>query len=480
MKVLRSTLLVFVILVLCAQPMQNAQSVSNIPINPTAFLPWRIQNPNVIHPPEFISVGWGHTNNQPQRNYPLVSYTEAGDTNHIRFMRPAVVYVGDCGQGNAWNCSILAADAAAGTISQMATYSFANSFKVAWVYKNRTHNSNRLNWLELNQGLENSGDGDGMVMDFNQFNSPGYDYTQLGPASIAFDEFGNLHMAVMLQFGGEYLLVYAHKINTTPTTPCNAIAGTRYQCDVIYSTSTPQAMFRQVKLVLTAGNEPRISWLNINPDSLMYAYPSPSILPRNCGPGGNTWRCISIKDSTADLDFSVTDKTPLIDMAIGPGSPQMLVQAWNSAGQARFVWAKFIGSDGNCGADFVITQTGPELVNRWYCVWNVWDPDDDTPSFDSFALKVDSLDYAIIALNRFVGGSSKVGVLYYSERRGLPPGNWYFDQVETEFWPSGLGVSMAIGTDDRLLLGYVMQELPDADLKIAIQTYKIFAPVIRK
>ena len=47
---------------------------------------------------------------------------------------------------------------------------------------------------------------------------------------------------------------------------------------------------------------------------------------------------------------------PLMDMAIGPGSPQMLIEAWNSQGQARFVWAKFIGSDGNCGEDYVLTE----------------------------------------------------------------------------------------------------------------------------
>jgi hypothetical protein len=227
---------------------------------------------------------------------------------------------------------------------------------------------------------------------------------------------------VVLQFGGEFMLVYAHKINTAPTTPCNNVAGTRYQCDIILRKTTPAAIFKEAKLVLTAGNEPRISWLNVNPDSLMYAYPSPSILFHpNCGPGGNTWRCVSIKDSTVDLDFSVNGKTPRIDMAIGPGFPQMLVEAWNSEGKARFVWTKFVGSDGNCGADYVMTPGGISLVNRWYCVWNVWDPNADTPAFDQFALKVDSMNQPIIAMNRRINGLTYVGVLYYSERRGLPP-----------------------------------------------------------
>ena len=121
----------------------------------------------------------------------------------------------------------------------MQTYAFWNTFKVGWVYKDRTTDKNRLYTLELTQGLENAGDSDGIVMDFDKFDKPGYDYAQTGPASIAFDEYGNLHMAVVLQFGASRLLVYAHKINTTPTTPCNVEPNTRYQCDIIYETTSP-------------------------------------------------------------------------------------------------------------------------------------------------------------------------------------------------------------------------------------------------
>ena len=482
MKAIRSTLLVFVMLALCALPMQNAQSGSTIPINPAAFMPWKIQNANETDAPDYISVGWGRTSTMPQSNYPLVSYTQDDGTNDIWFMRPAVTYVGDCGPDTAWNCSTLdlITEADLGTISQMQTYSFYNTFKVGWVYRDRTEDKNYVHTLELTQGLENAGEGDVLVMDFDKFDKPDSDYTQFGPASIAYDEFGNLHMVVVLQYGPSRLLVYAHKINTTPTTPCNDVAGTRYQCDIIVENST--GILHTPKLVLTADNQPRISYFDFETRSLMYAYPMGlAMFHPNCGPGNNTWRCVTIKTSTSDLNFYPDGKMPLMDMAIGPGYPQMLIEAWNSEGQARFVWAKFIGSDGNCGPDYVMTPTGVVLVNRWYCVWNVWDPDDDTPAYDDFALKVDSLDYAIIALNRLVSGGIKVGVLYYSERRGLPPGNWYFDRVDPGIYPTGRGVSMAIGTNDRLVLGYTMQEISDADLKIAIQdVFRSYAPIIRK
>jgi hypothetical protein len=483
MKAILRVILVTMLFVLCILPLGGAQSAPNDnSINPSAFIPWKAQNTNETQSPDYISVGWGSTQSLPQKDYPLVSYTYHDDTDHIRFMRPAVDYVGDCGPDTAWNCSILDTEAVPGTISQMQTYAFQNSFKAAWVYKDRLADENHLYTVELTQGLMNAGESDVIVMDLDKFDKPGFDYTQYGPASIAFDDYGNLHMVVVLQFGGVRLLVYAHKISTAPSTPCNFEPNTPYQCDIIYQNST--GIFDTPKLVLTADNKPRISWLNFNPAELMYAYPlnDPLLFP-NCGPGGDTWRCITIKHYTPDLNFAPDGKMPRMDMAIGPGSPQMVIEAWDSLGRAQFMLAKYVGGGGNCGEDYILIGISPPtllLLNRWECVWDVWDTNAGIPAYDEFALKVDSFDYPILALNRSVDGSHKIGVLYNTERRGLPPGNWYFDLADWNLH-TGRGVSMAIGTNDRLLLGYAKQVILEDDLKIAIQdVYKNFVPTIRK
>ena len=85
-------------------------------------------------------------------------------------------------------------------------------------------------------------------------------------------------------------------------------------------------------------------------------------------------------------------------------------------------------------------------------------PIDDFPAYDEFALKVDALDYPIIALNRYVNTGAKLGFSITPNGAGFPPGTgiltWLIRASTT-----GRGVSMAIGTNDRLLLGYAMQEI---------------------
>ena len=303
MKTMFRILTALTLFTLVLFPLDGVQSaIKGSGVNLSAFVPWRTENAHAVSSPDYISAGFSFTWSHPQVKFPLVSYTLAADPYQIYFMHPADVYVGDCGEGDAWNCSILDADAAPGTISPMQTYAFHNTFKVGWVYKDRYADRNRLHWVELTEGMENAGEGDGIIIDFDIYDIDGQDWTQLSPASIAYDEFGNLHMAVILQFGGLRKLIYAHKLTSgEPTTPCNTDVNTRYQCDIIVENNTGM---RDVNLVLTADNQPRISWFNFYPHSLKYAYPqSNSNYHPNCGPGENTWRCIIIEPSSSELNF---------------------------------------------------------------------------------------------------------------------------------------------------------------------------------
>lgn len=485
MKTIFRILCALTLFTLVVFPLAGVQSaLAGQGVNPSAFIPWRSENAYAVSSPEYISVGFSFTKSHPQQKFPLVSYTLADEPNQIYFMHPADVYVGDCGEGFTWNCSILDADAAQGTISRLQTYAFLNTFKVGWVYKDRLADENRLHWVELTEGLENAGEGDGLIIDYDLYDINGQNWTQFDPASIAYDEFGNLHMAVILQYSSMRKLIYAHKLTSgEPTTPCNNELNTRYQCDIIVENNTGM---RDVNLVLNSDNQPRISWFNFYPHSLMYAYPqSNSNYHPNCGPGGNTWRCITIEASSSELNFYPDGEIPQIDMAIGPASPHMIIEGWDQTENAHILHAEFVGYGGNCGEDFALISVNPVLyglVNRWSCSSFLWDPEGGAPLFNDFSLKVDSYDYPLIALNRLVGVSHQVGVVYDAERRGGTPGTWYFDDaVAYGFFNVGRGLALAIGQNDSLLMGYTIPGLTEQELIIAIQDVsKVFIPIVRR
>ena len=102
--------------------------------------------------------------------------------------------------------------------------------------------------------------------------------------------------------------------------------------------------------------------------------------------------------------------------------------------------------------------------------------------FDDFSLKVDLLDYPLIALNRQAGLNYEVGVVYNIARRGGTTGAWYFDAAEDySFFGAGRGIALAIGQNDSLLMGYADSGDIGDSLMISIQdVYKVFVPIVRR
>ena len=67
----------------------------------------------------------------------------------------------------------------------------------------------------------------------------------------------------------------------------------RFQCDIIYESSSPNFISSSIQMVINNSGDPRISFFSGGNESVIYAYPNTA--HANCGPGGNTWRCITIE-----------------------------------------------------------------------------------------------------------------------------------------------------------------------------------------
>ena len=476
---LRMNCIIAVLMALSLTPFGVVESASS-GTNPAVDVPWEVKTVNTNVNATKISVGLGGAN-----QYPLISYDTDGDNGELVFAIPAILYPGNCGVGNAWLCSTTPQSAADGLTSQMAVYNFQDSFKVSWVYQDFSFEYLRLLTREFrNSNLEDLGSTNLVFVNPSVFNDDDYkDWLIIGPPSIVFDEVGNLHAALIMGFGGTFQLVYAHRVSGTPTNPCNNDPVTHFQCDVIYR--TPSSLSSDVHIVVTPSGEPRISFFNFADEGLklMYAYPqsNPAYQP-NCGPAIiKTWRCITIETSSPGNNFSAgAGDPPMLDMAIGPYAPHMIYKSRDTALNIHLSYATYVGRGGNCGEDYGLVLGGPpELMYRWNCSEFLWD-NADAP-YSSFSLKVDSLDYPVIALNRLSALAYHVGLIYPFRRIGRPETGWVYDYIDGKDIDTGKGVALVLGKANLGLIAYAELEDFDPNLKIAYQEgFKVYVAAVRK
>jgi len=476
-------IIAFAALILFTLPPGGVQTVlAGAGSSPDAAVVWKIQTVNGEVNAKTISVGFGGS-----KRHPLISYVNNYNKN-VRFVIPAVSTAGDCGSGNAWKCTYIDEPARVGWTSRMAVYKFTNSFKVGWTYWDKGSGNIVLYTQEYSDDLVRLGSHTTQVLDLDIYDDAKYwDWILLEPASLVFDEYGNAHMVMVVNFGGLNKIVYAYeKTNGKPTTPCNFHADTRYQCDVIYSTTSDT--LKEARIVLTGSNQPRIAFFSLEDDTVKYAYPQSSpLLHPNCGPGGNTWRCITIFTSMFGHLMYSNDHgyLPQFDMAIGPGEPHFVVKEYGN-GKTRLSAIKFVGSGGNCGQDYALSASKPasvKLVNRWSMTGYPVDGN-FPPLYTSFDLAVDSKDYPVLAFNNGEAGPYyQLYVIYPGERDGQPPNSHIWKKVDGRDINTAYQTALALDDRDLALIGYIEMEDYSNNLKIAYQertlTYVPGAPLKR-
>ena len=184
-----------------------------------------------------------------------------------------------------------------------------------------------------------------------------------------------------------------------------------YECIVIDSSTDIDG---SPVITLTASGSPRIAYFDTSEDKLMYAYPQNLLIYHpNCGPGGDTWRCIMISEGVSDATI-----VPQMAMDMGSAAPQ-IAYAYISSGllpQKLLMHAKFVGSGGNCGQDYRIANPLPVLDFRWECDTAAVIDEQSPYIYTSFSIQVDPQDYAVISYAYVSGSDTCLGVTYPSER----------------------------------------------------------------
>ncbi len=480
MKRLRwSVCVIAIVLALCVEPLAVANSaVSGKGFNPVTQIPWKIKIADNEVSASNISVAIGGA-----RQYPILSYTGTSGSNILAI--PAVAIAGNCGINDAWFCQTAPGYAVNGETSRMAYFAYQDSFKVAWAYRSPGTHTYKLQSNEYSDNLDYLTTVYTTLVDPYVFNQDGYLLWDLiDPPALAFDKAGNPHLAFVLMAGNGRILVYAHKLtHGTPTFPCNT-EDTLFQCDIIYEYhGQGPSIHPDARIGLTSSGDPRISYFDTATEGLMYAYPqsNPSYHP-NCGPGGNTWRCIEIDRSSLDDDFYTGGNVLwTFEMAIGPASPHFIIRSQKN-GINYIRYAAYVSSGGNCGEDYALTSINPitySLVYRWQCDSFPWDSL-NSPVNHYFSLQVDSLDYPVIAFNSYNGNNYVLKVAYPAARVGAT-GGWRIDTLDSNGNDSGYFSAFALGKNDSSLIAYMESSLTESYLKIVYQNIsKVYLPSVRR
>ena len=400
-----------------------------------AFVPWHASTVKVgVDVSNTLSIGLGGSH-----NYPLISYENfSDDQTRLIFYRPAVGEPGNmCGPD--WICTPIIGDAARYSYSRIVTYNYINSFKVGWAYEELPSTDLNLRTMEFTDDVVWTGsDIETTIVDFSAFPGPNPNQTGflVGAPSLEFDEFGNAHIAFVMQYGAVRKVMYAHKMPSAATIPCNLETNTRWQCDTIIEAADP-AHIGEAHFVIDQENEPHILYTTFNGDiatgKLMLARQETSLLKHpNCGPGGNTWRCFQLDQAGPGNTIFHISRPQMIQMAVGPASPHVAYMVDDGLNNLDIRHAKFVGTGGNCGEDYALVGINPikyELRNRWQCENITWIEGTTSPPYTSFSLQVDALDYPVIAAGYRLTSNSyyHATLIYPSERRGLSSGWWYQD-----------------------------------------------------
>jgi hypothetical protein len=448
--------------------------------NPWVSIPWKVTTWASNNNASEFGVAFGGSNENL-----LMDFYEPGFEEKT-FAMPSN-YLGNCGPGNNWSCWHVPGWTTHPTVSEMATYTFTNSFKVGWLYQNPSSPGYiMLHYEEIRDDLQYvTTSPDKLMIDFYYLQEPSDVWTLYFPPSMVYDNVGNPHIVLTIRTSTMHTkLIYAHKTigGATPTNPCNSEAGNLLQCDVIYSmipAGSSGQIGLQPKIVLTTNNQPRIGFARTTDGyvHLMYAYPTSNLLLANCGPNENTWHCLTIDSSNASFNIH-----PWLDMAIGSGIyPQFAYQAKDPTNNNR-TWiyhAEYVGSGGNCGYIPLPDR------NSWKCtqVVKVADVIADADYVASYSIQVDPNDYPVIAHQYTSSDLSplRLELSYPSLRIGVEDGSWTHQVIDSGPYDTGDDVGLTLNELGMGCMAYLADKDYEPRIKLACQGPRaLFLPLVRR
>lgn len=412
---------------------------------------------------------------------PMLSFSKVGSHYIYRAHAATSAVAGNCGPNNTWYCNEwFLSNLVPGTVSQMATMQIIDTHLIGWAYS--TDSMIRGATLELSNNMSFATSHTQDLIQLNKFGG-----ILVGTPSLQIVG-GHYWLAVTIRSGGDfpyYKLVYMHFTGGTTNTSC-IDSGSGYQCDVIDGSGSPYDI-GSPSFQLAPDGTVGIAYYKYgggSQDGLMYAYPhTPTIWWfSNCGPGGNTWRCISI---FAGSDTGTLGK--VVELALGATQSERGIAFTydDTMIPVTLYHAKYVGSGGNCGLD--LTSLG-DVISKWKCeevVYFYYLNPAETPSF---SIAIDPQGFSVIAYDSAVGDNEPTNlfITYPKARVGSADPGWIAQGIDGVPAPhteiaTGAQAALSLNNAGFGFISYLQEEdyeLPD--LKIAWQQFKTYMPVITK
>lgn len=405
---------------------------------------------------------------------PMISYSRNGQDHIFQVHASTSAVVGNCGPNNAWYCNDwYDSDLIPGTVSQMATYQYIQTHAIRWAFS--TGSMIRGASIELMNDMTFVTDNWLDLIQINKFGS-----TLIGAPSLQIDSGGHYVIALTVLGSGDlypYSLVYMYYVGGSNTSCKNT--GSPFQCDVI-DNSLGNGSMGAPSLQIAQDGTVGISYYKSG--KVMYAYPHTPFpgWPSNCGPGGDTWRCISIFAGTGTgdvgsvVDFAWGETT--YDRGIAFTYDDILIPV-------TLYHADYVGSGGNCGSDLRI---GGASDFRWRCDDIIYFDNLNPALIPSFSIEVDPLGFSVIAYDYAASdlGNKDLFITYPKARVGNIDPGWivqHIDGAPVYGVDIGAQAALALNNAGRGFIGYLMleeYELPD--IKIAFQVDQFYLPLLTK
>lgn len=406
---------------------------------------------------------------------PVLSYSKTGMTRIYQIFRATTAVAGNCGPNNGWYCtSWYDSDLAPGSVSNIATEVYGpDTFGVKWAYS--------ANGYIRGASVERMNDNSYVTESWNNLiQLSKFGGVLVGPPSLR-TVGGHYRIAATIRDNTDlygYKLVYMYYKGGTPNTSC-LDAGSAYQCDVIVS-ALGFGSIGVPSLQLAPDQTVGIAYYYAG--VLKYAYPHTNSItwPSNCGPGGNTWRCIAI--------YSGTETGVVGDVAIfafGPtASDRAIAFRYDDILIDDTIYvAEYVGSGGNCGVDRNLIG---QNVNKWRCSDIVSLGNLSTAYNPAYAIAIDSQGYPMIAFEDPSEDLAPIAlrVTYPKARDGSAETGWAIKPVDgapSTTVATGAQAALSFNSAGLGLIGYLQEEdyeLPD--LKLAWQPFQIFEPFVIK
>jgi len=401
----------------------------------------------------------------------MLSYSRTGLPRiYEAFPKPPAM-TGNCGPSNTLYCtSYYDPQLVPGTVSNMATEPYGpDTFGVKWVFQAGGYLRGAT--VEFMNDMSYVTDNWENLIQLSKFGS-----VLVGTPSLQMVG-GHYRMAVIIRDNTDlygYKLVYMYYVGNAVNNSC--MDGGYMQCDVIDSAYGFGSMGSPSLRVAPDKSTVGIAYYYVG--TVKYAYPHTNTIlwPSNCGPGGLTWRCISI---FAGQPTGTVGQ--VVKFAFGStGADKGIVFTYDDTLiQVTLYNAEYVGTGGNCGYDGV---TGFKS-NQWKCTDIAILGDFAAGYTPSYSIAVDPEGYPVIAYDDDPEDMAPVFlyVTYPKARVGNSDPGWIAQKIDgapTTTVATGAQAALSLNSAGLGFISYLQEEdymVPD--LKYAYQRLQLYLPL---